>query len=69
MKRNGPSAVCCAGAVLRFEGETMNDRVEEIVAPTAIERALAIYQQLQHRDPSVLLQARKDPDPAYLRNG
>jgi hypothetical protein len=43
----------------RFEGETMSDRVEEIVAPAAIERALAIYQQLQPRDPSVLLQARK----------
>jgi cytochrome c-type biogenesis protein CcmE len=37
----------------------MSDRVEEIVAPAAIERALTIYQQLQHRDPSVLLQARK----------
>jgi hypothetical protein len=37
----------------------MSDRVEEIVAPAAIERALAIYQQLQHRDSSVLLQARK----------
>ena len=55
----GPGAVCCAGAILRFEGETRSDRVEEIVAPAAIERALAIYQQLQHRDSSVLLQARK----------
>jgi hypothetical protein len=42
-----------------LQGETMSDRVEEIVAPAAIERALTIYQQLQHRDPSVLLQARK----------
>lgn len=37
----------------------MGDRVEETVAPAAIERALAIYQQLQPRDKSVLLQARK----------
>ena len=42
-----------------IQGEIMSDRVEEIVAPAAIERALTIYQQLQHRDPSVLLQARK----------
>ena len=34
-------------------------KVEEVVAPAAIERALGIYQQLQHRDQSVLLQARK----------
>jgi hypothetical protein len=37
----------------------MSDRVEETVAPAAIERALAIYQQLQPRDKSVILQARK----------
>ena len=37
----------------------MTDPVEEIVAPAAIERALAIYQQLQTRDCSVLVQARK----------
>ncbi len=37
----------------------MNDRVEEIVAPAAIERALTIYLQLQQRDRSVLVQARK----------
>jgi hypothetical protein len=36
-----------------------DDPIEEIVAPAAIERALAIYQQLQQRDQSVLLQARK----------
>ena len=34
-------------------------KIEEVVAPAAIERALGIYQQLQHRDQSVLLQARK----------
>jgi len=33
--------------------------VERVVAPTAIERALSVYQQLQERDQSVLLQARK----------
>ena len=37
----------------------MDDPVEEIVAPAAIERALVIYQQLQKRDQSVMLQARK----------
>jgi hypothetical protein len=37
----------------------MSDSVEEVVAPAAIERAVGIYQQLQHRDQSVLLQARK----------
>jgi hypothetical protein len=35
------------------------DAVEKVVAPVAIERALSIYQQLQGRDQSVLLQARK----------
>jgi hypothetical protein len=33
--------------------------IELIVAPAAIERALNIYEQLQPRDPSVILQARK----------
>jgi hypothetical protein len=33
--------------------------VEQVIAPAAIERALSIYQQLQQRDQSVLLQARK----------
>lgn len=37
----------------------MDDPVEEIVAPAAIERALGIYQQLQPRDQSVIAQARK----------
>jgi hypothetical protein len=37
----------------------MSDPIEEVVAPAAIERALGIYQQLQQRDQSVLLQARK----------
>jgi hypothetical protein len=37
----------------------MNDPVEETVAPAAIERALAVYQQLQPRDKSVIMQARK----------
>jgi transposase-like protein len=35
------------------------DAVEKVTAPVAIERALSIYQQLQERDQSVLLQARK----------
>ena len=33
--------------------------LEKVVAPVAIERALSIYQRLQERDQSVLLQARK----------
>jgi hypothetical protein len=37
----------------------MSDPVEEVVAPAAIERAFGIYQQLQQRDQSVLLQAQK----------
>lgn len=41
-----------------LQGETMS-KLEEVVAPAAIERALAIYEQLQPRDQSVLLQARK----------
>jgi hypothetical protein len=35
------------------------ESVEQVVAPAAIERALSIYQQLQERDQSVVLQARK----------
>jgi hypothetical protein len=35
------------------------DAIEQVMAPIAIERALSIYQQLQERDQSVLLQARK----------
>ena len=33
--------------------------VEQVVAPAAIERALSIYQQLQKRDQSVVVQPRK----------
>jgi hypothetical protein len=35
------------------------DAVEQVIAPAAIERALAVYQQLRERDPSVVLQAGK----------
>ena len=35
------------------------DALEQVVAPAAIERALAIYQQLDEHDQSVVLQARK----------
>jgi hypothetical protein len=35
------------------------DAVEAVVAPAAIERALAIYLQMQARDQSVIVQARK----------
>jgi hypothetical protein len=38
---------------------TVAGPVESVVAPAAIERALSIYQQLQPRDPSVILQAKK----------
>jgi hypothetical protein len=35
------------------------DLVEGVCAPAAIERALGIYQKLQERDRSVVVQARK----------
>jgi len=35
------------------------EAVEEVIAPTAIERALSVYQQLNQYDQSVVLQARK----------
>ena len=37
----------------------MNDIEEEAVAVAAIERAVGIYQQMQQRDRSVILQARR----------
>jgi hypothetical protein len=36
-----------------------SDSIEQVAAPAAVERALSIYQQLQDRDQSVVLQARK----------
>ena len=41
------------------EMPTIPVAVEEVVAPAAIERALTIYQQLQPRDQSVIVQAKK----------
>jgi hypothetical protein len=41
------------------ETQALPDAVEAVVAPAAIERALAIYQQMQPRDQSVIVQARK----------
>jgi hypothetical protein len=41
------------------ETPTTPDLAEKSVAPAAIERALAVYQQLQPRDQSVIVQARK----------
>jgi len=41
------------------EVQTIPDAVEKAIAPAAIERALTIYQQLQPRDQSVIVQARK----------
>ena len=35
------------------------ETIEQVVAPAAIERALSIYRQLQERDWSVIVQARK----------
>ena len=43
----------------RQQARSVAEPVESVVAPAAIERALAVYQQLQPRDPSVILQARK----------
>jgi hypothetical protein len=39
--------------------QVVTDPVELVVAPAAIERALHVYGQLQPRDTSVILQARK----------
>jgi hypothetical protein len=39
--------------------QTETDKIEAVVAPAAIERALNIYQQLQRRDQTVIVQARK----------
>ncbi len=41
------------------KGRIAPERVELVVAPAAIERALSVYEQLQPHDPSVILQARK----------
>ena len=41
------------------ETQVLPDAVEAVVAPAAIERALAVYQQMQPRDQSVIVQARK----------
>ena len=41
------------------ETQAIPDAVEKTIAPAAIERALTIYQQLQARDQSVIVQARK----------
>jgi hypothetical protein len=42
-----------------LETKMIPDEIETVVAPAAIERALTIYQQLQPRDQSVIVQARK----------
>jgi hypothetical protein len=39
--------------------QPLEDSVERAIAPAAIERTLSIYQQLQERDQSVVLQPRK----------
>jgi hypothetical protein len=39
--------------------QAMPDAVEKTIAPAAIERALVVYRQLQPRDQSVIVQARK----------
>jgi hypothetical protein len=41
------------------ETQVLPDAVEAVIAPAAIERALAVYQQMQPRDQSVIVQARK----------
>ena len=51
------AAVRCT--VDRGPARPASDSVEQVAAPAVIERALSIYQQLQDRDQSVVLQARK----------
>jgi hypothetical protein len=41
------------------ETQALPDAVEAVIASAAIERALAIYQRMQPRDQSVIVQARK----------
>ena len=41
------------------QARTISEPVELVIAPAAIERALAVYEQLQPHDTSVILQARK----------
>jgi hypothetical protein len=37
----------------------MHDALQDVIAPTAIERAMSIYEQLRDRDQTILVQARK----------
>jgi pyridoxal/pyridoxine/pyridoxamine kinase len=48
-----------AAALRERRVQTSDDPVEVVVALAAIERALSIYQQLQTKDPSVIVQPRK----------
>jgi hypothetical protein len=57
--RSKQDIVMEAPALTAPETQTIPDLVEKAVAPAAIERALAVYQQLQPRDQSVIIQARK----------
>src|SRR3954469_19977414 len=52
------------GSDERHEGDQRErtaeaEAVEEVIAPTAIERALSVYQQLNEYDQSVVLQVKK----------
>jgi hypothetical protein len=47
------------GPVAKVPNQPDANLVEQNTAPIAVERALSIYQQLQERDRSVVLQARK----------
>lgn len=57
--RSGRNIAIDAPARASPETQTIPDVVEKVIAPAAIERALTIYQQLQPRDQSVIVQARK----------
>jgi hypothetical protein len=63
-RKLGVSVKSAAGAgvrrtVTKRPVQPIANSVEQVVAPAAIERALSIYQQLQERDQSVVLQVRK----------
>src|SRR4051794_8909738 len=51
--------ISCSASGGWHGGNNDTDAVKQVVAPAAIERALAIYQQLDEHDQSVVLQARK----------
>jgi hypothetical protein len=51
------------------EMQPLPDAIEAVIAPAAIERALAIYQPTAAARSIGISAGQKNPDAAYLRNG